>query len=415
MENNNLSEALEVAAQAGHVMLENGAEISRVEDTMKRISTAYGATERNFFVLSNGIFTTGSKAGAGCYANVEYIPLKGAQMEKIVRINQLAREIEDGKYDVGDARRKVAEIRNSPAKPAWEQLLGAALGSAGFCMLFGGSFLDSAAAFFAGVLVWGAVLLTGRPGVSKIVVNIVCAALATIMCTAFHSIGFGSSLGNMIIGAIIPLIPGVPFTNGIRDIAHEDYIAGITRLMDALFVFFGIALGVCMVFILVGQLDGNVIELHGAIRDSLTANVPVQTLAAFAGTVGFAVLFGVPRKEYISCGIVGAIGWAMYFTLESHTSITPVYNTFLTSIVVVILSRCTAIIRQCPITVFMICGLFPLIPGAGVFWTTYFIASNQLRTALSSGLTALYVTLAIVLAVVVVTGFQKLGKKQTAR
>ena len=61
---NNLSEALEVAAQAGHVLLENGAEIARVEETMERISSHYGATQSNFFVLSNGIFTTGNAGGS---------------------------------------------------------------------------------------------------------------------------------------------------------------------------------------------------------------------------------------------------------------------------------------------------------------------------------------------------------------
>lgn len=407
---NNLSEVLEVAAQAGHIMLENGAEIARVEDTMERISTHYGATKRNFFVLSNGIFTTGSDSGSERYANVEYIPLRGAQMDKIVKINQLSRDIAKGGYSLEEARAKVEEIRKSPAKPAWEQLLGSALGSAGFCMLFGGGFLDSAAALVVGIFVWAAVLLLGRANASKIVVNILCAALATLLCMAFHGLGFGVSLGNMIIGSIIPLIPGVPFTNGIRDIANEDYIAGITRLLDALFVFFGIALGVCIVFILAGQVNGHFIELHGSTQSAFTANVLAQTVAALVGTMGFAVLFGVPRNQYLSTGIVGAVGWAMFFCISKFTDISVIENTFLTSVVVVILSRCMARIRKCPVTVFMICGLFPLIPGAGVFWTTYYVTSYQLRPALSAGLTALSVTLAIVLAVIVVSGFQKLGR-----
>ena len=88
MKDNNLSEALEVAAQAGHVLLENGAEIARVEETMERISSHYGTSQSNFFVLSSGIFTTGAGSGKERYANVEYIPLKGAQMEKIAEINR---------------------------------------------------------------------------------------------------------------------------------------------------------------------------------------------------------------------------------------------------------------------------------------------------------------------------------------
>ena len=97
-------------------------------------------------MLSNGIFTTGSGNGSERYANVEYIPLKGAQMEKIAEINQLSRDIAADKYTLREARLKVEEIRRKPAKPFWEQLLGSAFGSAGFCILFGGGWLDSAAA-----------------------------------------------------------------------------------------------------------------------------------------------------------------------------------------------------------------------------------------------------------------------------
>ena len=408
---NNLSEALEVAAQAGHVLLENGAEIARVEETMERIASHYGAQKSNFFVLSNGIFTTGAGNGSERYANVEYIPLKGAQMEKIAKINQLSRDIAQDKYTLEEARSKVEEIRNQKAKPAWEQLLGSAFGSAGFCILFGGGFLDAAAAFAVGLLVWGAVLLIGRPGTSKIVVNIAAAAFAALLCFAFHSFGFGSNLGNMIIGSVIPLIPGVPFTNGIRDIANEDYIAGITRLLDALFVFLGIALGVCLMFLITGQLGGGLIELHGSVQDPATANIFSQTAAALIGTTGFAVLFGVPRKQYTSTGVVGAIGWMMYFALVQYLHLSIIASTFLTSAVVVALSQTAAVIRKCPATIFMICGLFPLIPGAGVFWTTYYLTSNALHTALRTGISAFSCTMAIVLAVVVVSGLQRIWKK----
>ena len=87
-----------------------GYEIARVEETMERISSHYGATQSNFFVLSNGIFTTGNAGGSERYANVEYIPLKGAQMEKIAEINQLSRDIAADKYTLREARLKVEEI-----------------------------------------------------------------------------------------------------------------------------------------------------------------------------------------------------------------------------------------------------------------------------------------------------------------
>lgn len=402
------SEVLEVATEAGHVLLENGAEIARVEETMQRMSSNFGVKDADFFVLSNGIFTTGSSVTSDVhtdrYAKVEYIPIKAAQMEKIVEINSLSRDIEAGKYSLAEARERVREIRNMPQKPWWEQILGSAFGSAGFCILFGGAFEDAIASFLVGMLLWCLVLPMSRPGLSKVLVNITGGAFATLLCMLCYRLGLGHNLGNMMIGALIPLIPGVPFTNGIRDIANEDYIAGATRLMDALLVFLGIAVGVCIVFVLSAGISGSLIELHGSSANPVTATLSIQTIAALIGTIGFAVLFAVPRSEYLFCGIVAALGWALYFALDSFTSISVVANTFVTSLLVAVASRYMAVVRKCPVTVFLICGLFPMIPGAGVFWTTYYVTSRQLNSALSSGLTAISVTLAIVFAVLVISG-----------
>ena len=67
---------MEVASMAGRIMLENGAEIARVEEVMSRIATHYGTDSCNFFVLSNGIFTTDSN-----HAKVEHIPFHGSQFD----------------------------------------------------------------------------------------------------------------------------------------------------------------------------------------------------------------------------------------------------------------------------------------------------------------------------------------------
>ena len=106
------SEVLEVASIAGHILLENGAEISRVEDIMARISTYFGVDKGNFFVLSNGIFTTGSNGGkvekaggqASTYANVEFIPIRPIQLQKVVEVNQLSYDISAGKCSLEEAR-----------------------------------------------------------------------------------------------------------------------------------------------------------------------------------------------------------------------------------------------------------------------------------------------------------------------
>ena len=393
-------QALEIASEAGHILLENGAEISRVEETMERIATHYGVESKSFFVLSNGIFTTSSH---NQYANVEFIPFKGTQLDKVVAVNQLSRDIVAGKYTLDQAQARLREIRTMRPHPVWEQVLASALGSAGFCIVFGGGMLDCAASFVCGILLWLFVLYVTAPHMSKIVGNIVGGLFVTGLCILFHRIGFGHSLPNMIIGAIIPLIPGVPFVNGVRDLANEDYLAGATRLLDALLVFFCIAAGVMLAFVGDRLVTGSMIVLQGMTVDAFTFKMPIQIVASFIGTAAFAVLFGVPRKYYVLCGVSGVLGWILYMILARYAGFTPPAATVFATMLVVLSARWFSVLDRCPAIVFLLCGIFPLVPGAGVFWTSYYVVSDQLRLALSSGFMAVKVTIAIVLGIILIS------------
>ena len=79
---------LSLATEAGHILLENGAEISRVEDTIQHLASAYGVEDESFYVLSNGIIATGQH-----YARAEFIPIKGTQLSRVVEVTQLSREV----------------------------------------------------------------------------------------------------------------------------------------------------------------------------------------------------------------------------------------------------------------------------------------------------------------------------------
>ncbi|MBP5337212.1 MAG: threonine/serine exporter family protein [Bacteroidales bacterium] len=403
-----LAEVLEVAAEAGHILLENGAEISRVEDIMSRIASHFGVDSGSFFVLSNGIFTTGSVdkvrqdgGQAQTYANVEFIPIRGIQLSKVIAVNRLSYDIAYGVCSLEQARERLRIIREAPPKPNWEQILGSALGAAGFCAVFGGGWMDCAASFVVGALLYLFILLVSSRYLSKIVGGVSNALLATFLCLLFSRIGFGDSLSNMIIGSIMPLIPGVPFVNGVRDLANSDYIAGLTRLTDAMLGFVNIALGVAFSFLLDGWLFGGMIVLEGMSINPETAGLVVQTLAAFVGTLAFADLFGVPRAQYITAGITGAVGWCLYLVLVRLAGVSPVVAIILSSVLICILARVAAIAQKCPAQVFLLCGIFPLVPGAGIFWCTYYLVSGQLAESLTTGFGAVKAAVAIVLGIIV--------------
>lgn len=389
--------ALEIASLAGHILLENGAEISRVEETMERVANYYGVEKRNFFVLSNGIFST---SGSG-YANVEFIPFKGAQLMRVSAVNQLTRDIFSGKISQEQALEKLNEIRYMKPKRAWVQILGSAIGSAGFCVIFGGGKLDLLAAFVVGAILWTFVVFVSSPFLSKIAGNIAGSMLATFLCIVFYKLGFGVNLGNMIIGSLIPLIPGIPFTNGIRDIANEDYIAGTTRLLDALMVFFAISIGVVVSMMIYRFFAGSMIELNGVVSDPLTSGIAVQLLAAFVGTIGFSILFGAPSSCYIQTGICATAGWAVYLVLLRICGLNIPFATFCATLVVLILSRSFAVAFKQPGLVFLITGIFPMVPGGGLFWTAYYLSSEQLMLSLSAGFLSIKIVVAIVLGIIV--------------
>ena len=395
-------DVLEVASEAGHILLENGAEISRVEDTMERISSHYGVNTGHFFVLSNGIFTTSS---SNKYANVEFIPIRGIQLSKVVEVNRLSYRIAAGKVSLTQARAELDAIRDEPMKPAWEQIVGSAFGAAGFCAVFGGGFMDCAAAFVVGTLLYLFLLFVSSRYLSKIVGGICNSLVATLLCLASYRLGFGSSLSNIIIGAIMPLIPGVPFVNGVRDLADSDYIAGTTRLTDAMLGFFCIALGVGTSFVLDGSIFQGMIELKGVTVNAETAGLGWQTLAAFIGTFAFAILFGVPRPQYATCGIIGAIGWAAFLIMTRVGIAGTMVSITFSTVLICLMSRMVAVWDKCPSTVYLLCGIFPLVPGAGIFWFTYYLVAEKFRLSMTTGFNAGMAAIAIVLGIILAMEF----------
>lgn len=401
---------MDLACEAGRILLENGAEISRVEETMRRIATHYGVSDDSFFVLSNGFIAT-----ADSYAYAKFIPIKGTSLDRVVAVNQLSREVEQGQHDLDSLASQLAAIRRASSKPVWEQVLGSAVGSGAFCIVFGGSLSDSLASFVAGALLWLFVLFVGVPHLSRIVCNVCGGLLASLLSIVLFRLGFGEHVGNMVVGSIIPLIPGVPFTNGVRDLANEDYIAGVTRLLDALLVFVCIALGVALAFVVDGALAGSIIELNGMQTDGFTSAWLIQLAAAFLGTAAFAILFGVPRRYYADCGLCGLVGWALFLFLFRAGWLTTVGATFFGAVLVALTARLQSVVRRCPVTVFLVCGIFPLVPGAGIFWTSYHVVSNHLALATSTGFVAFKATVAIALGIIVANEFSRLFVRRKRR
>lgn len=125
-----------------------------------------------------------------------------------------------------------------------------------------------------------------------------------------------------------------------------------------------------------------------------------QAIAAFVGTVAFCILFSVPIKQYFFCGFGGIVSWLVYYACEPF--IGAVFATFFATLAIVLYSRIFAIIRKCPVTVFLVCGIIPLVPGSAIYYTAYYFFMDDMAKASHYGLLTFKIAMAIVMGMVVV-------------
>lgn len=139
-----------------------------------------------------------------------------------------------------------------------------------------------------------------------------------------------------------------------------------------------------------------------------------QFIAATFGTIAFSLLFSVPKRYYPWCGLVGGTGWLFYLIFTKYTGI--VISCFIATCVVVYLSRHLATRMSCPVTIFLLSGIFPLVPGAGIYWTAYYTIMEQYSLATAKGFETFKIGVAIVLGITFVFELpQEFFKRRTTK
>ena len=133
-----------------------------------------------------------------------------------------------------------------------------------------------------------------------------------------------------------------------------------------------------------------------------TQEILSNLFCSFMGTVGFAIMYNVPKKYYLGCGATGMAGWIMFLIVNAQNHITSSVASFFGAFVIVLMSRILSVKMKCPITIFLISGIFPLVPGVGIYNTVYYIVTNQLTQAALKGIESLKIAFAIVMGIVIV-------------
>lgn len=127
----------------------------------------------------------------------------------------------------------------------------------------------------------------------------------------------------------------------------------------------------------------------------------LQTGVAFLATITFAIIFHTPRREWLCCGFTGAVGWLVYLVCV-HFAMGVAAASFFATLALAWFSRIFSFWRRAPVTVFLIAGIFPLVPGAGIYYTGYHFFMSDNSLALDKGLETIKIAVAIALGIGIV-------------
>lgn len=238
---------LSLAIFAGKIMLQNGAEIYRVEDTVQRICLSYSnITNVGAFVTPTGIFLSLE------YENEVFTYLRRVRnlainLNKISEVNQFSRRFVQTNMSIEEGIKVLTVIDEAkPYSPKIKALFGAIAASC-FSLMFGGTIRD----FISSVIVSFLVILIlnklSKLELTFFIDNFIGAFLASIFSYITIKIGLGENLDMIIIGSIMYLVPGVSMTNALRDTMSGDFLSGQSKGMEAIFSALAIAFGVGIV------------------------------------------------------------------------------------------------------------------------------------------------------------------------
>ena len=239
-----LERLLKAVLDLGEQMLMCGAEISRVEDTVKRLSYKYGCKKVDVFVITSVMFLTLTDDGGNFRSASRRVTKYSTNLDRLHNYNALSREIcSQDLPDIAMLENGVASISKEKHYPLYIQCLACALVASAFTVFFGGSVFDAAVSAIIGIILKIVNHFISKTNVNTVFANVVCSAVVSFLAFAFIRSGLGENVSMIIIGNIMLLIPGVALTNSIRDIISGDIMSGILRACEAVVTALAIAAG----------------------------------------------------------------------------------------------------------------------------------------------------------------------------
>jgi uncharacterized membrane protein YjjB (DUF3815 family) len=261
-------------------------------------------------------------------------------------------------------------------------------------MVFGGSIVDGLCGGICGLLVGVINRFMDSLKANQFFRTIAAAFPMALLAYAMQAVGLSHNADMVTIGALMILVPGLLFTNAMRDIIFGDTNSGTNRIVQVFLIAVAIALGTAAAWNLSAALWGAPKDVQSSIG-LLPSLIP-----CFIGCVGFSIIFNIHGKGGLLCALGGVIAWLVY-SLVVRFGGNDLTGYFWATLVAAAYSETMARVRKCPAISYLVVSIFPLIPGAGVYYTMRYavlgqmdlFASQLMHTAAIAGIMAVAILL----------------------
>lgn len=245
MMENQTYKVVETCLLAGKIMLQSGAETYRVEDTMTRIADSFGIYGSHSFVTPTGIIFSidGSEP-----TKLVRVSERSTDLKKVTIVNSISRKLTGREISLKEAYDELKVIeRTNFAYPVWIQIMAAALSSGCFLIMFNGGWNDFFPAVIAGGLGFTGLIYLHRLVQVKFFSECLASLIIGLIAVLFVRSGLGHELDKIIIGSVMPLVPGLLITNAVRDLMAGHLVSGISKGAEAFLTAFAIGTGIAVV------------------------------------------------------------------------------------------------------------------------------------------------------------------------
>ena len=376
----NYNALLDLSTDLGYELAMAGAETFRVEESIQRVMAAYGV-EAEVFAIPNYLMVSITDQDGNPITRMRRIGSHGNNLDAVEKYSNLSRAFCNRKPEPETGRQWFAMTKAALCSYSHPiQYLGFFIGAAGHALFFGGNWMDFFCSGLCGMLVGLVNQFLDKRKANQFFSTIASAFFMALLAYALGALGITKNPDAVTIGALMILVPGLLFTNAMRDIIYGDTNSGINRCVQVVLIAMGIALGTACAWSLASILWGTPVSIS-AIQYSLG----VQCLFAFLGCMGFVIVFNIHGKGSPLCALGGALTWAVYLlTLKLGGSELAAY--FWSALFSSLYSEIIARIRKNPAITYLVISIFPIIPGAGAYYTMNYAVRGETELFASRGL-----------------------------